>query len=166
MDGILWRMFEQAAGQHIPRVDEGMGVECSLNVPIDGLGGHSFQSWLARLPIKEKGMGLRAMEDTIPAAFIGSVEMSLPFLTGEGGQCQLLQPVIGDIRGSEEGVRWQALLQSGTRTGREFERSWERLQQEARQCVAYLGDRRLTPVCFRARPGRGETRWNYTTLCD
>ena len=87
LDGILWRMFEHAAGQHIPRVDEGMGVECTPNLPVDGLGGQSFQSLMTRLPIKEKGMGLRSMEDTIPTAFIGAVEMSLPFLTGEGGQC-------------------------------------------------------------------------------
>ena len=44
---------------------------------------YSYQQWLARLPIRERGMGLRSLVDTSPAAFIGSVEMALPFLTGE-----------------------------------------------------------------------------------
>ena len=112
--------------------------------------------------LREGYVGLRSMEDTIPTAFIGSVEMSIPFLTGEGGQCQLLQPGIGDIRGSEEGVRWQALLQSGTRTGREFERSWERLQQEARQCAEYLGDRLDSHLSVSVQ-GLGEGRSDGTT---
>ena len=33
--------------------------------------GQSFQSWLVRLPVRERGMGLRSLVDTIPAAFIG-----------------------------------------------------------------------------------------------
>ena len=75
LDSILWTMFEKAAGLHIPKVDEGLGVECVLNVPVNGLQGQSFQAWMARLPIKERGMGLRSMVDTIPTAFLGSVEM-------------------------------------------------------------------------------------------
>ena len=155
-------MFEHAAGQHIPRVDEGMGVECTPNLPVDGLGGQSFQSLMTRLPIKEKGMGLRSMEDTIPAAFIGAVEMALPFLTGEGGQCQLLQPVIGDIRGAEVGTRWQTLLQTGSRTGREFGESWDRLQHEARQCAEYLGDRLESHLAVPVQ-GLGEGRSDGST---
>jgi hypothetical protein len=34
LDTILWEMYQQAAGLHIPREDEGLGVEGILNVPI------------------------------------------------------------------------------------------------------------------------------------
>ena len=129
---------------------------------VDGLGGRSFQSWMAGLPIKERGMGLRSMVDTMPAAFIGSVEMSLPFLTGEGGQCQLLLPEIGDIRGAEEGSRWLTLLQSGSRTGREFRECWGRLQHEARQCSDYLGERLESHLSVSVQ-GLGEGRTDGST---
>ena len=52
---------------------------CQLNfslLPID-------VGSLARLPVKGRGMGLRSQVETILAAFIGSLEMSLPFLCGE-----------------------------------------------------------------------------------
>ena len=55
-------------------------------------------------------MGLRSLVDTIPAAFLDSVEMSLPFFCGEGGLCEQLLPVVGDMREEEEGVRWRTLL--------------------------------------------------------
>ena len=85
-------------------------MECVLDLPVASLQGNSFQSWMARLPVKERGMGIRSTVDTIPAAFLGSLEMSLPFLTGQGGQCQLLEPVLGDIRRAEKEGRWRSLL--------------------------------------------------------
>ena len=81
------------------------------------------------------------MVATIPAAFLGSCEMSLPYLAGEGGQCQSLQGILGDIRAAGEGHRWQTLLLSGSKTGREFRWCWEKLQQEGRECAAFLGER-------------------------
>ena len=47
---------------------------------------YSYQQWLARLPIRERGMGLRSLVDTSPAAFIGAVEMALSFFTRGGGR--------------------------------------------------------------------------------
>ena len=140
LDTILWGMFEKAAGFHIPMMEEGKGVECVLNLPVNGLQGQSFQGLMARLPIKERGMGLRSMVDTIPAAFLGSAEMSLSFLTGEGGQCQILEPCLGDIRAMDTKTRWRVLLQSGNRTSREFQGCWALLQREGEQCAAYLGE--------------------------
>ena len=105
-----------------------------------GMGGQSFQSWLVRLPVRERGMGLRSLVDTIPAAFIGSVEMSLPFFTGEEGICQVLDPLLGNIRSEAAVRRWEQLISSGCRTGREFSECWDRLQGEARDCCAYLGE--------------------------
>ena len=81
-------------------------------------------------------MGLRSMRDNIPAAFLGSLEMSLPFLTGQGGQCKLLESVIGDFRQIEKKARWRLLVESGCRTGLELERCWAGLQKEA-----YMGER-------------------------
>ena len=78
--------------------------------------------------------------DTIPAAFIGSVEMSLPFFCGEGGLCDQLLVVVGDVRTEDEGVRWRTLLASNCRTAEEFTHSWEHLQGEAREMAAYLGE--------------------------
>ena len=110
-------------------------VESVLDVPIRALGGQSFQSWLVRLPVKEKGMGLRSLVDIIPAAFIGSVEMSLPFFCREEGVCQLLLPTVGDIREAEVASRWQTLLDSGSRTGRELAECWDTLRVRLRSAV-------------------------------
>ena len=140
LDSILWGMLESATGLHIPRGEEGLGVECVLGVPVGGLGGYSYQQWLARLPIRERGMGLRSLADTAPAAFIGSVEMALPFLTGEDGLCPLLEPLIGNPRAGDKATRWRTLLTSGSRTGEEFLASCNLLKREAEDCTAYLGE--------------------------
>ena len=133
-------MLQSATGLRIPQGEEGLGVECVLDVPVQGLGGQSYQHWLARLPITERGMGLRSLVDTAAATFIGSVEMSLPFFTGEGGLCPLLEPLIGNIREEEVATRWRTLLTSDTRTGREFSNAYNSLQREARDCCLYLGE--------------------------
>ena len=162
LDSILWNMFENATGLHIPRGQEGAGVECVLNIPVDTQRDQSFQSLMARLPIKERGMGLRSMVSSIPAAFLGSCEMALPFFTGEGGQCQLLQGVLGDIRESGEGQRWAQLLQSGSRTGTEFRLCWEKLQLEGRECSAFLGERLDSHLAVPVE-GLGEGRTDGST---
>ena len=46
LDTILWDMVQKATGLHIPLVEEGGGVECVLDVPVRGMSGYSFQSWL------------------------------------------------------------------------------------------------------------------------
>ena len=140
LDTVLWEMMQKATGLHIPQGEEGRGVECVLDIPVRGLQGQSFQSWLVRLPVRERGMGLRSLLDTIPAAFVGSVEMSLPFFTGEEGVCKVLEPLLGDIQSENPGRRWEQLINSGCRTGREFSECWDMLQGEARDCCAYLGE--------------------------
>ena len=92
-----------------------------------GAAGQSLQHWLVWLPVREQGMGLRSEAKTIPAAFIGSLKMSLLFLCGEGGQLKHLEPVIDDIREAEEGSRWRTLFESDCRTAREFRACWEGL---------------------------------------
>ena len=81
---------------------------------------------------------MRSKVETSPAAFIGGLEQSLPHFTGDGGVCPQLVEVLGDWTGQED-KRWQQLLLSGCRTGRELSVSWGILQREARQCSTYLG---------------------------
>ena len=82
LDSILWGMLEEATGLHIPRAEEGLGVECVVAPPVRGLEEQSFQAHLVRLPVRLGGLGLRSLVDTSPAAFLGSVEMTLPHFGG------------------------------------------------------------------------------------
>ena len=56
---------------------------------------------------------------------------------GEAGVCRKLEHLLG---GGGEGAQWwRHLLDSDTRTGREFRECWSFLQREAGQCCDYLG---------------------------
>ena len=63
-------------------VEEGLGWDCPLHVPIDGLETRSFQQWVIRQPVKMGGLGLRNQIELSPAAFIGGLEQALPHFTG------------------------------------------------------------------------------------
>ena len=56
-------MLESATDLHIPRADEGKGVECCLDVPVQGLNDMTIQEWLICLPVRAGGLGLRSMLD-------------------------------------------------------------------------------------------------------
>ena len=130
-------MLEHATKLHIPKGEEGFGVECTLQVPgIAFLQGRSFQNILIRQPVKQGGLGLRSTEETSPAAFVGGVEMALPHFTGEEGICSLLEDQVGRVQGLN---RWETFLTAGSRTAHEFSRAWITLQQEAEQCCTFLG---------------------------
>ena len=90
---------------------------------------------MIRQPIKSGGLGLRSQVELSPAAFFGAVEKAWINFTGEGGVCTHLSPVLGDGPGLDS-MRWQQLLQSECRIGRELRLA---LQAEARQCTQYLG---------------------------
>ena len=77
---------------------------------------------MVRMPVRLGGMGLRSMIDVSLLAFIGSVEQALPHFIGEGGFCQQLAPVLGNMRDS--GHRWRDMINSQCRTGAELERVW------------------------------------------
>ena len=162
LDTVLWGMLEAATGLHIPQVEEGKGVECVLAPPVQGLDTQSFQSWLVRLPVRSGGLGLRSLTDTSPAAFLGSVEMSVPHFCGENGVCQLLEPVIGNILEAEEGNRWNQLLTSGARTGAELATCWQQLTQEAQQCCDFLGRELEAPLSTPVE-GMGDGRIDGST---
>ena len=57
LDAILWSALERSAGQHIPRSEEGLGIECVLDIPVDNMAGRSFQDHFVRLPIRLRGFG-------------------------------------------------------------------------------------------------------------
>ena len=74
VDRILLEGLEAVVGQHIHMGDEGLGWEECLTIPVRGLDGRSFQSWLVGKPIRHRGMGLACQEDLAPLAVIGSLE--------------------------------------------------------------------------------------------
>ena len=155
-------MLEESTGLHIPREEEGRGVECVLAPPVRALNTASFQSLLVRLPVKSGGLGLRSMVDTIPAAFLGSVEMALPHFVGHGGLIPQLAELLGDLGGEEVANRWQALLDSGAQTGVEMAACWDTLQGEARECCAFL-ERELQAPLSTPLAGLGEGRVDGST---
>ena len=104
----------------VPRKEEGFGIECVLNLPVDSMRSKSFQELSIRLPIRLRGFGLRSFAETAPVAFIGGIEKALG-----GDEAEL--------------DWWRTLLDSGTRTGDEYRTSWEELQMEGQQIVDYLG---------------------------
>ena len=138
----LWSALEQLAGQaRIPRSDEGLGFECVPDVQgVPGLQGRSYQRWISSQPVKLGGLGLRSLVETIPAAFVGSVERALPFMLGQEGErglCPQLEEVVGRVEGEQ---RWDTFLAAGSRTAREFQQCWESLTHEARDISVALGE--------------------------
>ena len=115
MDIILWQMLEAVVGSHLPRQQEGLGFEHCLDIPIQNLTGKSFLTWVAKMPIRLGGLGLRCQADISPLAYIGALEQSLPHFGGEKGVCQPLAHLVE--RNGDVNMRWRPLLESGCRTG-------------------------------------------------
>ena len=137
MDNLMWNMLEKAADISIPRIDEGRGVECCPAPPVRRLQSKSYQEWMTRTPVRLGGMGMRSVLETSLLAYIEGVEQALPNFVGEGGVCQQLTAVLGDM--SNMSTRWQQLLTNGSRTGEELAWAWETLRQEAMESCQFLG---------------------------
>ena len=137
LDAVFWSLLERAVGQQIPRSGMGLGCECVLDLSVDSMAGKSFQELFVRTSIKLRGFGLRSLVHTSPAAFIGKVERSVSAFGGEEGLCKRLEHLVGGEGGELQW--WRNLLDSNTRTGREFRECWDLLQREAEQCCTYLG---------------------------
>ena len=134
MDTVIWRMLERVAGFSIPRQEAGLGWENCLNIPVTQLTGRSFQAWVAGLPVRLGGLGLRNQEELSPLAYLGALEQSVPFFGGEDGICPQLSHLVGESVAD----RWSPLIQSNCRTGRELVRLWERQQSMVRECSNFL----------------------------
>ena len=106
-DQVEWSYLEAATGGEF---------ECVLQLPINSLLGWSFQHHVARLPISKGGCGLRSVSETSGPAFIGAIEMSLPFFTGDFGVAPGLEAVIGRPD-QYRAARWGPLIRNGSRTG-------------------------------------------------
>ena len=144
MDSLLISMLNSATGLSVPMVDEGRGVE---HCPVPGiarLAGKSYQNWMIRTPVRLGGMGLRSVAETSLAAFIGGVEQSVPHFVGEGGTCQQLRPVLGDMQ--DTATRWAGMMSSGIRTGSEFAAAWQTLREEASESCQYLDQELQGPL--------------------
>ena len=64
MDKLQMLVMEKLVGMKIPLQGEGLGWDCPLWLPIDGLDGRSFQRWVLRQPVKSGGFGLRSNVET------------------------------------------------------------------------------------------------------
>ena len=80
---------------------------------------------------------MRSVAETSLAAFVGGVEQAVSHFVGEGGICQQLRPVLGDML--LPAARWAGMIASGSRTGVEFAAAWNTLRQEATESSMYLG---------------------------
>ena len=138
-DNLVWRYLECATGLSLPRYNMGGGFECVLDLPINSLSDLSFQHHLTRLPLSKGGLGIRAVSSIAGPAFIGGLELSLPFFTGDLGIASGLEEIIG--RPNEAAVaRWAGLLRGGSRTGQEFGEAWTKIKVDAEQRCNFLED--------------------------
>ena len=96
---------------------------------------------------------MRSLVETSPVVFYGALEMSLPFLTGDGGICPILEEVIGRV---ESPYRWQQLLQSGSRTAREFKVSWGALRLDFSSSCTFLNQDLYGPLLSSVDVAGGE----------
>ena len=78
---------------------------------------------------KAGGVGVKNQLEISPLAFIGALEQTVPFFAGEQGVCPPLAELAGEGEPAER--RWSPLLESECRTGRELQRAWDVVQQEA-----------------------------------
>ena len=137
MDRLLASMLQSATGLRIPMEDEGRGLDQCPQSGVSRLDGKSYQNWMMRTPVRLGGMGLRSVAETSLAAFVGGVEQAVTHFIGEGGICQQLRPILGDMLGPAS--RWESMITSGCRTGVEFAAAWQTLRQEASESCVFLG---------------------------
>ena len=137
MDCLQSHVLEKLLGLAIPLKDNGMDYECPLSVPVASLANYSFQRMVIQQPVKFGGSGIRSNAETCLPAFVGGLELALPHLVGPDGVCRSLEGIIGNGQ-LPSNQRWQPLLASGSRTGRELLSAWNLLQQEEQEASAYL----------------------------
>ena len=96
------------------------------------------------------GWGLRSLEETSLAAFVGAVEQAVPSFQGPQGICTQLTEYLGgeESFGHEVGVegRWQVMLERGGRLGEEFQLCWGRMRLEAAESARWLEEELEGPL--------------------
>ena len=141
LDDALWNILEAACGFKIPRGGEEGGLE--LRVPeIPNLDHRSFQEFAIRLPARLHGWGFRSLEEQCGPAYLATLETAIPFMSGPNGICPQMDNLWGGIEcwgeGASAETRWRQVLASDCRLAREMERSWSKIQVEARQAEVFL----------------------------
>ena len=155
-DEIVLEFLECATGLSVPRL--ALDVQGNVAVPLADFQHIPFQHHIVHLPISKGGVGLRPLKFTHQAAYIGGLELALPFFTGENGLCCSLEDLIGrpDVDAGEG--RWSGLLSGTSRTGRELATSWDSLTASGREMCDYLDTEMTGPLALDAEhSGEGAT---------
>ena len=80
-----------------------------IEIPVESIPSRSIQKWLTEIPVRQGGMGLETQTGLRGPAFIGGLEMALPFFKGEGGIC----PPLGEMIEDSAGSRYRRVIGSG-----------------------------------------------------
>ena len=157
MDQVILSVLEKLVDSPIPM---STGPETpdwtgAIPVPVHALASRTAQNWIIRQPVKMGGLGIRSCVETSGPAYVGGLEQALPHMTGVGGICQSLEEVVGECEGAD---RWQALLDSDCRTGRELAEVWTSLREQASQCAAYLSEEIRGPLIENVQNAGGGSR--------
>ena len=135
-----------------------MGLQL-IHLLIPTLDHRSFQEWAVRLPARLHGWGFRSLADSCGPAYLATLETAIPFMTGEKGICPQLSNKWGGAECWGEGTptetRWRQVLASNCSMAGEMRRSWEKIQQEARQSSTWLQEP-VPEVLTTALEGLGE----------
>ena len=161
VDSIFWNILEEVCCSHLPREEGPVRCQCcpqhgvdGFNPGIPGLRCNTFQSLITQLPIKLGGLGIRSQELLIPYAYYGALEMSLPYFPG--GVCPQLSHLYNED--SSVDTRWDALLSSGCRTGRELAFVMGKAKTEATALSNFLEDDEVPSLHSSELMGLGEGR--------
>ena len=76
---------------------------------------------------------------------------ALSSFTGIEGICQNLTTVLGDMDEVLPDNKWQHLMNSESRTGKEFLEAWKSLQSEAKECCDFLSLELSGPLSVEAQ---------------
>ena len=138
VDNLYHAIMEKITGSHLPRQAGPLTCACCPTVAgLDpGIPGLSIttQQLTTSLPLKLGGFGLRSQEFLSPYAYYGGIEQSVPHFATVCPPLAHLYDRDGDVS-----VRWQPLLNSGTRMGRELAAAMEKVKEEAAALSNYLG---------------------------
>ena len=138
VDSLLHSVLEKVAGSHLPQQSGYLTCACcSMVEGFDpGIPGFptTYQHLTTTLPLKLGGFGMRSQLFLSPFAYYGGVEQSLPYFSTV---CPPLAHLYDEERGAD--TRWEPLLNSNTRTGRELRACVEKVKEEALTLATYLG---------------------------
>ena len=142
VDSLFWGVLQVISGSHLPREEGPVTCQCcptveGLRAAIPGLSNTTYQELTVQLPIKKGGFGLRSQEFLVPYAYYGTLEQSVPHYSL--GLCPGLAHLYGEQE-LGEARRWEPLLTSDTRTGKELARVLDKIKKEAEALANYMGE--------------------------